>query len=348
MNSQISRAIAMKFKAREGDLLETTDNILFDVKGLVHPSNRVVAFLRYVPDPEGNRKRNGMTYRKVYALSERYALLRQAFPRYLVYDPVFNEHLCEVPVEAVKQNYQPTHRLRDLRYENELDEVERTALRFVELLKENAEVPWSKLGISGSILVKLHTPTSDIDPIVYGSETCYKVYSALRRMLEDRKSLLKPYSLKGLKGLFDFRSKDTVTSFEDFVRTDSRKVLQGKFMGRDYFVRFVKDWNEVKEQYGTILYKPEGYAKIKARVVDDSEAIFTPCSYRIDNVEVLDGVHVKPIEEIVSFRGRFCEQARSGEVVIAQGKVERLQIEEDRERFRLLLGNKVSDHMILA
>ena len=338
----------MKVKAREGDLLETTDNVLFDVKGLVHPPNRVVAFLRYVPDPNGDRKRDGMRYRKVYALSKRYALLRQVFPQYLVYDPVFNEHLCEVPVQAVKHHYQPTHGLRDLRYKDELDEVERTALRFVKLLKENAEVPWSKLGISGSILVKLHTPTSDIDPIVYGSENCYKIYSALRYILEDRKSLVKPYSLKELKGLFDFRSKDTITSFEDFVRTDSRKVLQGKFMGRDYFIRFVKDWNEVKEQYGTILYKPEGYAKIKAKVVDDSEAIFTPCCYKIDNVKILEGPRVEPIEEIVSFRGRFCEQAKNGEVVIAQGKVEKVQREGNREHFRLLLGNKVSDHMVLA
>jgi predicted nucleotidyltransferase len=338
----------MKAKAREGDLLETTDNIFFDVKGLVHPTNRIVAFLRYVSDPNGDRERDGMRYRKVYALSERYALLEQAFPQYLVYDQVFNESLCEVPVEAVKHNHQPTHRLRDLRQENELDAVERTALRLLKLLKENAEVPWNKLGISGSILVRLHTPSSDIDPVVYGSESCQKVYSTLRQMLEDRKSPVKRYNLRELKELFDFRSKDTAMRFEDFVRTDSRKALQGKFMGRDYFVRFVKDWNEVEEQYGTILYEPVGYTTIKAKIVDDSEAIFTPCRYKIENVEVLEGSHVEPIEEIVSFRGRFCEQAKSGEVVIAQGKVERLQRERHREHFRLLLGNKVSDHMILA
>ena len=102
------------------------------------------------------------------------------------------------------------------------------------------------------------------------------------------------------------------------------------------------------ERYGTILYKPVGYAKIKAKIVDDLEAIFTPCCYKIENVEILEGPHVEPIEEIVSFRGRFCEQAKSSEVVIAQGKVERLQREGDREHFRLLLGNKVSDHMIFA
>ena len=324
------------------------DNVFFDVKGLVHPSSRVVAFLRYVPDPNGDRKKDGMRYRKVYALSERYALLKQLFPQYLVYDPVFNEHLCEVPVKTVKNHYQPADRLRELRHGDRLDEVERQALRFAELLKENANVPWSKLGISGSILVNLHTPASDIDPIVYGSETCYKVYSALRSLLKDRKSPFKPYSQKELKELFDFRSKDTAMRFEDFVRTDSRKVMQGKLMGRDYFTRFVKDWNEIEEKYGMIHYKPEGYAKIKAMVVDDSEAIFTPCCYKVDNVKILEETRVEPIEEIMSFRGRFCEQAKNGETVIAQGKVERLQKEGAREHYRLLLGNKISDHMILA
>lgn len=338
----------MKFKAREGDVIETIENAFFDVKGLIHPPERIVAFIRFFSDPSGDRKRDGTSYRKVYPLSERYALLKKAFSQYLVYDPVFSEHLCEVPVENVKYHYKPIDRLQDLRHIDKLDKVENQALQFIEILRKTANVSWDKMGISGSILVRLHTKASDIDPIVYGSKACCKVYSAVGSLLEDDKSPVKRYSLRELKKLFDFRSKDTITSFEDFVRTDSQKVLQGKFMDRDYFIRFVKDWNEIEEQYGTILYKPVGYAKIKAKVVDNSEAIFTPCTYKIDDVEVLEGGHVKPIEEIVSFRGRFCEQAKNSEMVIAQGKVELVQKESAREHYRLLLGNKISDHMILA
>ena len=334
--------------AREGDLIENFDGCIFDVKGLIHPQSRIVAFIRYVPEPNGNRERDGKRYNKFYSLSKRYALLKQNYPQYLLNDPVFNTLLCEVPHQDVKQHYQPARGLQGLRKRDNLDETETTALQFMELLRENAGVPWSKLGISGSILVRLHTPSSDIDPIVYGSETGYRVHSTLKRMLKDKNSPFKLYNTDGLRELFAFRSRDTVTSFEDFVRTDSRKVSHGKFVGRDFFIRFVKDWNEVSEQYGTIIYKPEGRARIKATVVDDSEAIFTPCSYKLANVEILEGPHVEPIEEIVSFRGRFCEQAKSGEYVIAEGKVERVQSKGDREHFRLLVGSKVSDHMILA
>jgi predicted nucleotidyltransferase len=65
-------------------------------------------------------------------------------------------------------------------------------------------------------------------------------------------------------------------------------------------------------------------------------------------VKTLEGTKAEHVEEIVSFRGRFCEQAKSGETVIAEGKLERLQQKGKRDHFRLLLGSKPSDHMILA
>jgi predicted nucleotidyltransferase len=333
--------------AREGDYIEDYNRIIFDVKGLIHPPGKVIAFPRFIPAWDGIRKHANGNYNKIYSLSRRFAFLEDKFPQYLIYDNVFNERLCEVPSEAVKHHYYPDQCLQRLRNADELDETENAALRFMELLKKNGRIQWEKLGISGSIMVSLHTSSSDIDPIVYGSETGYKVHSALKKMLEDTNSPFKPYDIDGLRGLFDFRSKDTVTSFEDFVRTDSRKVSHGKFRGRDFFIRFIKDRNEVNEQYGTTLYRPAGRARIKATVVDDSEAIFTPCSYKLAKVEILKGPNIEPMMEIVSFRGRFCEQARRGENVIAEGKVERVQ-KENSEHYRLLLGNKPSDHMILA
>jgi predicted nucleotidyltransferase len=50
---------------------------------------------------------------------------------------------------------------------------------------------------------------------------------------------------------------------------------------------------------------------------------------------------------VVSFRGRFCEQARRGEWVIAQGKVERVIERDGSEYYRIILGNKPSDFMII-
>lgn len=336
-------------KAREGDLVENLDGCIFDVKGLVHPPRRIVAFVRYFPSNRGERSRGGINFRKVYSLSNRFAFLERKFPRYVVFDQVFGETLCEVPVEDVKVLYKPYVKLQELRKTDVLDALQGKCLQLAELLKTDTDVDWSSLGVSGSVLVGLQGVKSDIDLLVYGSNSCHRVYKALGDLV-GTDGRLNRYGADDLRALFDFRSKDTSVRFDDFVRTESRKLLQGTFMGVDYFIRFVKGWDEIGEKYGDILYECVGHAGIRAKVVDDSESIFTPCRYKVADVQVLDGSKVSSsVSYVVSFRGRFCEQARNGEVIAAQGKVEYvLNKVKGSEHVRLLLGNKPSDYMILA
>jgi predicted nucleotidyltransferase len=336
-------------RAREGELIKTRGSVIFDVKGLVHPPNRVIAFPRFIPSSQGSRRHGKSLYGKVYSFSERFKFLQEKAPALIVHDTVFDEVLCEVPTETITKHYKPVEKLRRLRSAKTLSELERKAVQLAETLKETADIPWSAIGISGSLLVGLHTLQSDIDPVVYGVESCRKAYAALEKLLKTGCSRFKPYSREELHALFDFRSKDTIMSFEDFALVESRKAFQGKFNGTDYFIRFVKDWNQISEQYGDVCYKNCGYAKITATVADDAEALFTPCTYKLGNVKVVDGARLQSIEEIVSFRGRFCEQAKTGEAIVAQGKVERVTDKRtQREHYRVLIGNKPSDYMILS
>jgi uncharacterized protein len=335
-------------KAREGDLIETKDNIVFDVKGLVHPPDRVVAFIRYVPDLGGERKRDGKRFTKFYALAKRYELLKREYPQYLVNDPVFNTLLCEVPTQDIKTHYQPTKGVRKLLNKKNLDEAEQAALNFMKILKKKSGVQWNKLGVSGSILANLQEPASDIDLVVYGTKTGYQVAETMKKLLEDKNSPIEAYDTQGLKELYDFRSKDTNVTFKDFARTDSRKISHGKFMNKHFFIRFVKDLNEINEKYGDKTYQPEGYAKIKATVTNSSEALFTPCNYEISDVQIIEGPKIEHLKEVSSFRGRFCEHAINQEKIIAQGKLERVQEKGKPDYNRVLLGSKPSDYMILV
>ena len=49
-------------QAREGELIETKDGIIFDVKGLTHPPDKVIAFPRFIPSTKGNRERKEVKY----------------------------------------------------------------------------------------------------------------------------------------------------------------------------------------------------------------------------------------------------------------------------------------------
>ena len=336
-------------RVREGDLIKTWDNVIFDVKGLVHPPSKVIAFPRYIPLPEGTRGRRGNLYGKVYNLAERFKYLQEKSPQLIVADPVFGETLCEVPTKAIKQHYKPIETLRTLRKAKKLEPLECKAVQLAETLKEAAGIPWSSIGVSGSIMAGLFTKQSDIDPLVYGATNCRKADDALQNLLKTGDSHFKPYNRHELQVLFDFRSKDTIMNFEDFVKVENRKAFQGKYQNTDYFIRFVKSWSENDEQYGDIYFQNSGYAKVTATVADDSEALFTPCTYKLENFKVLEGPKLEPIREIVSFRGRFCEQARKGEKVIVQGKVEHVNNKRQSSvYFRVLIGNAPADYMALS
>ena len=335
-----------KIRFVEGDLVQVEAYPIFEVKGVTHPPDRVVAFPRFVPDLSGDRKLGKTTYKKVYPISERYRLLEKRFPQYLVFDPIFGERLSEVPKEDIRVHYDPVTRLQELRESSRLGDLESAALHFSELLHKNGGVSWSKLGISGSLLAKLPTPRSDIDVIVYGKANCQKAYDALESAMKNGEAGVRAYTLKELRVLYDFRSQDTRMPFSSFVRSECRKVLQGKFLQYDYFIRCIVDWNEVGEEYGDNVYRKAGYAKIRGTVSDDSEAIFTPCRYLVEDVHVLSGDGASAVTEVASFRGRFCEQAQNGESVVAQGKVEKVQRKNGKVFFRLLLGGKPSDYLI--
>jgi predicted nucleotidyltransferase len=336
-------------RAREGDLIQTGDNVIFDVKGIVHPPDKVIAFPRYIPSTKGTRCSGRNVYDKVYNLAERFKYLQQHAPHLVVNDPVFGEPLCEVPTVEITEHYKPVEKLSELRERKKLADLEHKAVLLAETLREAAGIRWSSVGISGSIMAGLFTPQSDIDPLVYGAENCRKAYAALESLLKDEDSQFKTYSLEELRTLFDFRSKDTKMTFEDFVRVEQRKAFQGKFDGVDYFVRFVKDWDEAGERYGDVCYRNSGYAKITATIADDSGALFTPCTYGVENARVVEGPRLEPVTEIASFRARFCKQARTGERIVAQGKVEHVKDTRNYyEHYRVIIGNSPSDYMALS
>ena len=47
-------------EAVEGFAVETLEGLIFTVKGMVHPPHRLIAYLRFMPDAEGDRKRGSI------------------------------------------------------------------------------------------------------------------------------------------------------------------------------------------------------------------------------------------------------------------------------------------------
>lgn len=331
----------------ESFYLETRERLFFAVKGWEHPEDRWIAVLRYAPDAQrGIREKGGVLFRRLYHFSEQEEFLG-GNSHYLVYDAVFGTTLQSVPRFLVQRIYDPRARLMELVKAGGLQGPEEDAAAFARLLRKEAGIPWSGLGITGSLLIGMHTAESDLDFAVFGAQNCRKAYRVLQRLLDEPSfAELRRLDAQGVRELYAQRTADTRMPFDEFVQLENRKVNQGVFRARPYFVRFIKGIRETGPAYGQLRYTPMGQAVITASIVDDREAIFTPCRYNISGVRFLNGTPVDTLTEIVSFRGRFCEQAQAGEAVTAAGTLERVQTSRGGAWHRLLLGNSSEDTML--
>ncbi len=310
----------MNVAAREGDFLESFEGLIFDVKGICHPPDRVICYVRYVPDAKGERKKGVKSYRKIYDLEERHTFLKENFPHYVYFDPVFQRELQGVPLENIEKMYSPREKLLELIDADKRDALEECTLQLVQAL----DIPAKALGVSGSILIGLHTAESDIDIIVYGEKHCIQVYSRLKELRE--KGVVQHFDRERAqkKALFRWESVN-----EDLIALEQKKIMHGLFQQKEYFFRFLKV-EYVK--YGDIQYIPLHKATVRAKIKDDTESIFTPCCYKIEDSSI------ERVTQLVSLRGRFCEQARKGDTITARGTVEKV-VSQKEEYYQIMLGD---------
>ncbi|MEL9940592.1 MAG: hypothetical protein QW348_05970 [Ignisphaera sp.] len=321
----------------EGFYLLLRDKSIFYVKGVSHPPNRVVAFPKYVPRSDGDRIHpSGLRYAKIPGVDNEMRFLLSNYPHYIAYDSFFCRPVPTVPLSDIETVLNPLEKAEEILLHRVIeDDVIRSVREFILLANEVGGV--RNIGVSGSILANLHTHNSDIDIVVYGWRDSIKMYRFLQDAIGDKSLGFAKYSGNALQELYRERVSETPIPFEKFAEIESQRVLDGLFRGRRYFVRLVKEPGR-DDTYGSYTCAKIGVATLKLRVEDDSDSIYTPCRYKVEVEEFIDGVRAY-VEEVYSLRGRFNEIAKKGDTVVARGSVELLRYRDGSTKYRLYVGD---------
>ncbi len=322
----------------EGDYVETQEGLLFAVKGVNHPESLTIAYLRYVPDPMGTRERSGRKYKRVYDLEETDGFLRDNYPQYI--NPVEDRGLTlqSIPNGQIARTYKPRERLEEL-LADPRPGPEQTISKLVSALTEYG-VPLNGIGVSGSVLIGMDTPGSDVDLIGYGFYAGSKVHEALKRLREEA-DWVSPYDAETVGDVTRSRWGDTGLDLEGLGAIEVRKVLHGLVDGTDYFVRLVREPEEFEEE---ISSRPLGKVTLRATVKESGASIYTPCTYEIDECSYWDSHDWPDPSQLVSFRGKFTEQAGDEDRVEVKGTLERVEY-IDRTAYRVMLGSR-GDYLV--
>ena len=101
---------------RDRDIFEDMEGRLFVTLGYIQPRDRVLSYLKYVPDEQGRWVRAGSRYRRIFwggvdSVVNGTPLLPSS---YTVDDDHFQTSLVEPPHHVIKKYYQPEKRLVNL------------------------------------------------------------------------------------------------------------------------------------------------------------------------------------------------------------------------------------------
>lgn len=323
----------------EGDYVETVEGLHFAVKGLYHPDGLVIAYLRYTPDSNGDRERDSHRYRRVYDLDETDELLRKRYPQYLNQISSKGLTLQSVPLERVYRVYYPREHLITL-IEKPETRLKETVAKFASALSRESVVSFDELGVSGSILVDLAKPTSDVDLVVYGVDAGRKVYDALLRLRESQE-WINSYDYETVREVMRSRWSDTGLDLEKLCAIEARKVLHGIVEGRDYFVRLVRNPGEFERELAS---RPIKKVALRATIIGAEDSIFTPCTYRVEGCSYLAPSNLPEVAELISYRGKFTEQVGEGNTVEVRGTLEEV-IYQNHTIYRVMLGSR-GDYLV--
>ena len=331
---------------RDRDFIEDRDGYLFCVVGYVHPPDRVLAYLKYIPSSkETIWQRKEIKYDRVLkyyssvAVMDSMRILKKSKPNYIYFDKYFNIKFIGVPRSEIKVHYVPEKRLRKIIYEQK-DSLEKDLAELVSYLSEISGVNLEYFGISGSILLGIHNPKySDIDLMIYGRDNSFKLLEAVNQVLNKGYVSL-PDRVTLEKWAFEISKHHPLTPSEAmklYMEKKMRLVFKGK---RVFSLHPAKLSNEIKEKYGDRIYEPICLVKIKGVVKNISDSIFLPATYIVNNVEIIEGSFKGEIREVVTFEGLYAGLLKEGEKFIAYGKVEKVvEVKTGKTHYRLVVGS---------
>ncbi|MHA1385075.1 MAG: nucleotidyltransferase domain-containing protein [Candidatus Helarchaeota archaeon] len=337
----------MKFRDR--DFLLTKEQIIFRVYGYTHPPNASICDVEYAPkkiyysdDPRAVRGND--EYYKFY-FDGGLKFIQKLYPQYQVkYEPL-NTKLVGLSNNQIYEVRKPEKKLQEILNKNAEDELILKTQELLDFITSHSSLKTRDFGVFGSILHDFyHIKYSDIDLIIYGRRELKELREFLKESYQKNEFDLKNEFIPPNEDVFQKNWRYLNYTLNDYIKDNAKKQIYGiidsKKASRTIKIEFepVKKWNEIHDEYGNMKkIIPEGWIKVKARVIDDKDAFFMQSIYEIEIEEIVIGPKIDEITRIVNFLEEFRGQAQNNDRILVEGHLEKV-ITKNKEFYQITLS----------
>ena len=179
-------------------------------------------------------------------------------------------------------------------------------LDLIGILSSESHITLNDFGVHGSIALKMHTLKSDIDLVVYGAQNFRKLEKTIDKLVEE--------------GTLNYVVNN---------RLDAARLYKGRYLNKIFMYNAVRKLEEINSKYGTHKCFSINHIKFHCTIRDDSEAMFRPAIYKIENYKPVNSASMLSKDNIpqlvVSMIGCYRNVAKLGNKVEVSGALERVE-----------------------
>jgi len=253
------------------------------------------------------------------------SVFKRKFPDYVYHCPFRKKELISSPLNSILQTFVPKDCLKFLGQVEKPDTLQRLALDLLHLLSTESGIALEDFGIHGSIALNMHSPLSDIDFVVYGSQNFRTLERTIARLVDAGK-----------------------LSYVLGNRLEAARRFQGRYMGKVFMYNATRKRDEVKAKYGEHRFSALGPVSFDCTISDDSETMFRPAIYHISGYNPKNqssrlSVDKLP-QQVVSNIGCYRNIAKKGSRIKVSGMLERVEtVRNDKSCYQVVVGTATAE-----
>ena len=327
-------------RVRDRDIFRDKQGRMFVTLGHIQPMDRVLSFLKYVPDKEGKWRAGDTRYKRIFwgSVDSTVGGMSLLPQDYTIFDSHFQTDLVEPPRTMIKDYFSSEQRLVEI-IEEPKDVLEDIVQKAAVTIHEELKLSLSNLGISGSILWKGHNPSySDINMNVYGFKESWILYDNYTKLenkeaqtrvrnlpewnrgMERVKKRIQSLDMTDLKTLFSRRKaiyvKDQCIGITPILKPEEAPIAHGS------------------ESYTTLIQNP---VKLSMIIENADYGIFHPAILTTEPAIVNENT----VTRIMIYDGAFGGLFKSGDRIEVSGTLQRVtQTNTGVESYQLMVGTK--------
>jgi predicted nucleotidyltransferase len=331
------------FQFRDRDIFHDIDRRVFVTLGYIQPDDKVLSYLKYIPDQNGKWLSGTTRYKRIFSGGIDSVIEGNLkIPEHYIHtDPHFGADVLEVPKSDISNYFNPENRLGEIVSQGAKDPLEEKIIMLTEALLDGLNLSLSNLGITGSVAWGAHNPEwSDININIYGFKESWYLYNNYNQVADQKSDIRLRLGKDWSSTMNHLKSRVSHLSDDDLLKLYARRT---ELILDEYMVTIMPI---LLPQEAPIRHGSEQYITISKSPID-IEMRIDDCKYGIFHPAIYKG-HSKPVDEdieitrLMMYDGSFRGMLREGDLVHIRGTLQKAKFnsKSSEDIYQIMVGTK--------